>query len=98
MRVADHDKTAFSTPLGLFQFKRMPFSLHGAPATFQRMVDKLLNGMQDYAGAYIDDVVVYSESWKDQLRHLREVLESLKQAGLTVKLRKCQFGACILDM
>lgn len=96
MRVADHDKTAFSTPLGLFQFKRMPFSLHGAPATFQRMVDKLLNEMQDYAGAYIDDVVVYSG--KDHLHHLREVLESLKQAGLTVKLRKCQFGACILDM
>lgn len=50
----DREKTAFTTPYGLFQFKRMPFGLKGAPATFQRMVDKLLNGMSDFASAYID--------------------------------------------
>ena len=92
VREEDRDKTAFSTPFGLFQFKRMPFGLHGAPATFQRMVDKLLNGMQDSAGAYIDDVVVYSDTWEEHLQHLRQVLERLKKVQLTAKLRKCQFG------
>ena len=48
----------------------MPFGLQGAPATFQRMVDKLLNGLNEFAGAYIDDVIVFSKTWSDHLHHL----------------------------
>ena len=52
--------TAFITPFGLYQFKVMPFGLSGAPATFQRLMDKLLQGMWEYAAAYLDDLVIYS--------------------------------------
>ncbi len=48
----DRSKTAFITPFGPFKFKRMPFGLQGAPATFQRMMDKLLNGCRSFANAY----------------------------------------------
>ena len=54
------EKTAFITPQGLFQFTTMPFGLQGAPATFQRMMDQLLSGLEAYTAAYRDDLVVFS--------------------------------------
>ena len=64
-------KTAFRTPFGLYQFRRMPFGLQGAPSNFQRMMDSLLVGMQDFAAAYLDDLVIFSRSWPEHLLHLR---------------------------
>ena len=90
--VGDREKTAFTTPLGLFQFTRMPFGLKGAPATFQRMVDKILNGLGKFASAYIDDVIVFSKTWNEHLKHLEIVLSKIQEAGLTIKKKKCQFG------
>ena len=55
----DQEKTAFTTPFGLFHFKRMPFGLQGA---FQRMVDRLLDGLNEFSSAYIDDIIVFSDS------------------------------------
>ena len=89
---ADREKTAFTTPLGLFQFTRMPFGLKGAPATFQRMVDRILDGLGKFSGAYIDDVIIFSLTWKEHIEHLRTVLGRIQDAGLTVKKKKCQFG------
>lgn len=88
----DREKTAFTTPHGLFQFRRMPFGLQGAPATFQRMVDKLLDGLSDFASAYIDDIIIFSRTWNEHLTHLGSVLQRIQAAGLTVKRKKCQFG------
>ena len=88
----DRHKTAFITPFGLYQFTKMPFGLQGAPATFQRMMDRLIQGLQGFASAYLDDLVIYSDSWEDHLQHLREVLQRLKDAGLTAKPKKCQFA------
>ena len=84
----DRHKTAFNSPFGFFQFRVMPFGLQGAPATFQRMMDQLLK----FAAAYLDDLVIYSSTWSDQLQHIHLILRKLQEAGLTVKLRKCQFG------
>ena len=85
-------KTAFTTPFGLYEFNVMPFGLHTAPATFQRLMNWVLKKCRGFAQSYIDDVVVYSNSWEEHLQHLREVLCCLQKAGLTLKLSKCQFG------
>ena len=70
----------------------MPFGLQGAPATFQPMMDIILNDAGDYAAAYLDDIVIHSTNWDDHLRHVTDVLQSLQTAGLTVKPQKCQFA------
>ena len=88
----DQPKTAFATPFGLFQFRVMPFGLSGAPATFQRMMDCLIQGMENFTAAYLDDLVIYSETWEEHLRHIQSVLDKLQEAGLTAKPAKCQFG------
>ena len=89
---ADREKTAFVTPFGLFHFRRMPFGLRGAPAMFQRMVDRLLDGLNDFSSAYIDDIIIFSGTWEDHLQHLRQVLRRIQEAGLTLRRKKCQFG------
>ncbi|XP_075771602.1 uncharacterized protein LOC142823854 [Pelodiscus sinensis] len=65
------EKTAFSTPFGLFQFRTMPFGLHGAAATFQRVMDRVLAPYAEFTAAYIDDIVIYSRTWEEHLGHLR---------------------------
>ncbi|KAL0148421.1 hypothetical protein M9458_056231 [Cirrhinus mrigala] len=81
------EKTAFTTPSGHWQYRSLPFGLHGAPATFQRMMDILLRPHQTYAAAYLDDVVVHSEAWEDHLDRLRRVLSEL-----TANPRKCHLA------
>ena len=88
----DQHKTAFITPFGLFQFRKMPFGLQGAPATFQRMMDRLTQGLQGFVAAYLDDLVIYSDSWEDHMQHLRQVFCRLQDAGLTAKPKKRQFA------
>ena len=88
----DRHKTAFMTPMGLFQFQVMPFSLSGTPASFQRMIDRLMNSLQDYSAAYLDDLVVFSSIWEDHLKQVHEILQRVRQAGLTAKPSKYQFG------
>ena len=86
------DKTAFTTTFGLFNFTVMPFGLHGAPATFQRMMDNLLTGANEYAAAYLDDLVIYSGTWEQHLVHFRNILLCLRKAGLTAKPSKCKLA------
>ncbi|KAI2646018.1 Retrovirus-related Pol polyprotein [Labeo rohita] len=85
-------KTAFSTPSGHWQYRTLPFGLHGAPATFQRMMDVLLRPHQSYAAAYLDDVVIHSETWEEHRGRLRRVLTELRWAGLTANPRKCHLA------
>jgi hypothetical protein len=92
MAKCSRDKTAFATPFGLYQFRVMPFGLSGAPASFQRMMNGLTQGCEQFAAAYLDDLIVYSNTWDEHLHHLEEILERLKQANLTAKPEKCQFG------
>ncbi|XP_057693505.1 uncharacterized protein LOC130916648 [Corythoichthys intestinalis] len=84
--------TAFRTPWGLYHFRVMPFGLHGAPATFQRLMDKVLCGLSQFAAAYLDDIIIYSNSWDEHLQHLKVVLRCLQNAGLTVNPAKCAFA------
>ncbi len=81
--------TAFKTPFGHYHFRVLPFGLHGAPATFQRMIDQILQGTEEFAAAYLDYIIIYSKTWVEHLQHLTEVLERIKSAGLTIRSDKC---------
>lgn len=70
----------------------MPFGLHGAPATFQRLMDRVLQGCEDCSAAYLDDVVIFSDTWEEHLQHLERVLSQIQQAGLTLNPAKCQWA------
>lgn len=92
MKDSDVEKTAFCSSWGKFAFTRM-FGLRNAPATFQRHMDEVLSGSESFAGAYIDDVVIFSKDWPEHLQHLRETLTRLRGNGLTAKPSKCVWGA-----
>lgn len=86
------EKTAFVAPMGKYQFNVMPFGLMGAPATFQRLMNSLFNDVADHVAAYIDDVVIFSRTWEEHLAHIKETLQRIREAGLTVKAKKCQMA------
>uniref|UniRef100_A0A5S6Q481 Reverse transcriptase n=1 Tax=Trichuris muris TaxID=70415 RepID=A0A5S6Q481_TRIMR len=91
MEEADKQKTAFSTPDGSYQFRVMPFGLCNAPATFQRLMSKVLGSLQGSAClVYLDDIIVFGGTEDEHLERLRKVLECLKCAGLKVKPSKCK--------
>lgn len=88
----DREKTAFCTPDGLFEFNVtvMPFGLSNAPATFQRLMDVVLTGLQwSTCLVYIDDVVIMGKTFEEHLQHLRKVLQRLKDRGLMLQPVKC---------
>ena len=88
----DSEKTAFCTPEGLFEFKVMPFSLCNAPATFQRLMDAVLAGLQwSSCLVYLDHVVIPGKSFEEHLRNLSCVFECLREAGLKLHPGKCTF-------
>ena len=63
----------------------MPFGLQGAPATFQRMMDRLIHRAADFTAAYLDDLVIYSSTWEDYFRHLCSILVKFCEADLTLQ-------------
>ena len=67
----------------------MPFSLNGAAVPFQRLMDEVLKSTEDFAAAYIDDVVIYSLMWQEHLQHLEIVLQKIVDAGLTANPANC---------
>ena len=86
----DRAKTAFCTPDGLFEFNVMPFGLCNAPATFQRLMDLVLAGLQwSSCLVYLDDVIVIGKTFKEHLSNLHTVLTRLREAGLKLKPKKC---------
>lgn len=87
----DIEKTAITTPFGLFEFPRMCPGLKNAGQTFQRFIHQVLNGL-DYAFPFIDDVIIASENNARHIEDLHEVLRRLNDYGITVNPSKCVFG------
>ena len=86
------EKTTFTTYSGLYEFNVMPFGLCNAPATFQRLMEIVLAGLtRRSCMVYIDDILVFSETFEEHLAHLRQVLDRLRQVGLRLKPKKCDF-------
>jgi RNase H-like domain found in reverse transcriptase/Reverse transcriptase (RNA-dependent DNA polymerase)/Integrase zinc binding domain/Chromo (CHRromatin Organisation MOdifier) domain/gag-polyprotein putative aspartyl protease len=85
-------KTAFRCRYGLFEYQVMPFGLCNAPGTFQHFVNDTFSDYLDkFLAAYLDDLLIYSNSLKEHKAHVRLVLERLQSAGLYVKAEKCLF-------
>ena len=93
MREADKEKTAFGTPRGgLYQYQVMPFGLCNAPATFQRVIEQALYGLQWHVTVlYLDDIIVYSRDFDQHLKNLNLVFDRLQDANLKLKAKKCSF-------
>lgn len=75
---------AFITPFGTFQPVTMSFGLKNAPFCFSRLMDRVLEGLSEFALPYLDDVAVFPNDWSSHLEHVREVLDRFGAAGLTV--------------
>ncbi|KRX36686.1 Retrovirus-related Pol polyprotein from transposon 17.6 [Trichinella murrelli] len=91
METRDREKTAFTTPYGLYQFKVMPFGLCNAPASFQRLMETSLRGLVgSKCLVYLDDVIVFGRTAEEHTARLQEVLDRLRKVGLKVKPEKCQ--------
>jgi hypothetical protein len=92
MKKGHEHLTAFLTRFGLFESLVMPFGLTGAPATFQRFInDSLREYLDQFCSAYLDDILIYSRTRDEHVKHVRKVLERLRSAGLFAKLSKCEF-------
>ena len=92
MHEPDKDKTAFLTKRGIFRFRKMPFGLCNAPATFQRLMDIMLAGLSyDICLAYLDDIIVFSTDVETHLGRLRQIFDRLRRTNLKLKPSKCTF-------
>ena len=92
----DVHKTAFVTPDGQYEFTRMPFGMVNSGATLVRGLRKILEGMPG-VGSYIDDIVIYSDSWEDHIKTLKELFSRLRKARITARPTKCLLGASRME-
>ena len=89
----DKEKSAFSTPEGHFEFNVMPFGLTNAPATFQRFMECILVGfVGEECLIYLDDIILFSSSFKEHLLRLTRIFQALQNVGLQLKPSKCHFA------
>ena len=85
------EMSTFVTPSGLYQYNFMLFGIKNAPATFQRMVNKLVRDIDGCEG-YIDDVVIFSDNWSDHICQIERFFQIMQEAKLTINLMKSKFG------
>src|SRR6266511_3970871 len=92
VRKKDRKKTAFKTRNGQYQFRVMPFGLCNAPATFQRLMNKILRPyIGKFVEVYLDDVIIHSRSKEEHIKHVRAVLQKIREANLKLKPSKCKW-------
>jgi hypothetical protein len=85
--------TAFLSNFGKYSWNVMPFGLKNAPSTFQRMMDKIFSKeILNFILLYLDDIIIYSRTWKEHIEHLKCVFNRLSEHNLQINIQKCKFG------
>ncbi|KRH93475.1 LTR retrotransposon [Pseudoloma neurophilia] len=88
----DQAKTGFITQDGIYEWKVMPFGLKNAPFTFQRIINKVLkDAINIFVLVYLDDICIFAENEDENLRYVQWVLTRLREVGLKINVKKCQF-------
>ena len=86
------DLTTFRTRYGSYKYKVLPFGLTNGPAVFQRYINEaFMEFIDDCLTAYLDDLLIYSENELDHEIHVKKVLTRLREAGLQIDSKKCEF-------
>ena len=96
MHPDDVAKTAFMCHQGRFEFLRMPFGVKNAPAVFQEM-QGLFRDYSHFCTPYMDDLVIFSSCWDDHVKHVQQVMDKLRTAGLTANPAKCHWGGTRME-
>ena len=99
LREGDSEATAFVVPWGHYEFAdRCPFGLKGAGYSFQRMMSAIL-GSSNFIEAlcYLDDILVWGETWEIHMQRLKRVLVKIEKSGLALSASKCCFGSTHVD-
>src|SRR3954454_11985793 len=93
MNSEDVEKTAFVTSFELYEFLVMPFGLSYAPATFQRLMNRILQEfLDDFVSVYLDDIIIFTKgTFEQHIDYLQQVFEALRTTNLKIKLKKCYF-------
>ncbi|KAI2645990.1 Transposon Tf2-6 polyprotein [Labeo rohita] len=92
IKEGDEWKTAFLTTRGHYEYQVMPYGLANSPAVFQSFINEIFKDLLNkYVIAYIDDILVYSKSEEEHIKHVRTVLSRLLENQLYVKAEKCEF-------
>ena len=87
------EKTAFTSHAGLYQFRVLSFGLTNAPPQFQRLMARVLHGLEwKVCLIYIDDIIIFSRTFEEHLSRLSLVFDRLRQANLKLKPSKCHFA------
>ena len=98
MHPDDEHKTAFKTHQGHYQFKVMPFGLTNAPATFQCIMNQILQPfLRKFVLVFLDDILIFSATMEDHKHHLQQVLAELRKHRLFLKESKCSFAQSRLE-
>lgn len=91
------ERSAFITPTDLCSYKVMPFGLCNPPATFQRLMNRVVAGLSGCA-VYLDDVVIFSNTEEEHLQRVGALFDRLVWANLTVNLSKCEFARATVTL
>ncbi|MBW0467686.1 hypothetical protein O181_007401, partial [Austropuccinia psidii MF-1] len=80
--------------MGIYEYTRMPCGIKNAPTHFQRMMDTIFQEeiLEGWMVVYIDDIIIYSETWEDHLQYIDRVLSKCTPINLKISLKKCNFG------
>ncbi|CAC5403244.1 Retrovirus-related Pol polyprotein from transposon gypsy,Retrovirus-related Pol polyprotein from transposon 297,Retrovirus-related Pol polyprotein from transposon 17.6,Transposon Ty3-I Gag-Pol polyprotein,Transposon Ty3-G Gag-Pol polyprotein,Retrovirus-related Pol polyprotein from transposon opus,Retrovirus-related Pol polyprotein from transposon 412 [Mytilus coruscus] len=86
-------KSAFITRNGVYEWLRLPFGLRNSPVSFQMIMTQVLRGLNwKFVLVYVDDILIFSKTFEEHLRHLEQVFSRLRDANLTLKPTKCEFA------